>query len=264
MIESIRLLKGKQKITALTAYDVSSAQVLCEAGVDVILVGDSLGMVVLGYPDTHSVTMDDMIRHTQAVVRGVERERSKRAEFSSRPLVVADMPIGTCDFPELAVENCKRMIRETGAHAVKIEGLPESCVAVVSSGIPVMGHTGLKPQTAETMRVQGRDAEAADAILDEAKALEYAGCFAVVLECVPTSLGQSITRELAIPTIGIGAGPDCDGQILVSHDMWGLFPDFRPKFVKRYGDVRAVMLSSTRDFVREVREGVFPRDGEFY
>ena len=176
MPDSLRRLKSQRKIVALTAYDYSMARILSDAGVDLLLVGDSLGMVVLGYPSTHFVTMEDMIRHTQAVVRG-----------HSSGLVVADMPIGSCDTVELALENCHRMVKETGVKAVKIEGMSEICAAVVASGIAVMGHTGLKPQTAERMAVHGKTEPEAEAIFEEALALERAGCFSVVLECVPTT-----------------------------------------------------------------------------
>lgn len=263
MTEQIRALKGKRKITALTAYDYPTAQILSEAGVDVLLVGDSLGMVVLGYPNTHFVTMEDMIRHTQAVIRGVAKAMHSGL-VGRAPLVVADMPIASCDTAEFALQNCRRMVQETGVRAVKIEGMPDICAEVVQSGIAVMGHTGLKPQTAERMRVQGKSEPEAEVIFQEALALEKAGCFAVVLECVPTDLGKRITEALTVPTIGIGAGPDCDGQILVLHDVLGLFTDFRPKFVKRYGHVREEIQKAVRLYVEEVQQGDFPSEEQSF
>jgi 3-methyl-2-oxobutanoate hydroxymethyltransferase len=253
MPHDFRRLKSQSKIVALTAYDYSMARLLSDAGVDLLLVGDSLGMVVLGYPSTHFVTMEDMIRHTQAVVRG-----------HSRGLVVADMPIGSCDTVELALKNCRRMVEETGVKAVKIEGMPEICAAVVASGIAVMGHTGLKPQTAERMAVQGKSEPEAEAIVEEALALERAGCFSVVLECVPTLLGKRITESLSVPTIGIGAGPHCDGQILVSHDLLGLYQDFHPKFVKQYADLGAIISGAVAQYKKEVEGGVFPSEKESF
>ncbi|MDP2624713.1 MAG: 3-methyl-2-oxobutanoate hydroxymethyltransferase [Candidatus Peregrinibacteria bacterium] len=253
MSEVIRQLKGHRKIVALTAYDYPMAQFLSEAGVDILLVGDSLGMVVLGYTSTHFVTMEDMIRHTQAVMRG-----------HKSGLVVADMPIGSCDTPELAIENCKRMVEETGVSAVKIEGNPEVCRIVVEAGIEVMGHTGLKPQLAEKMRIQGKTSVEAEAILEEAMALENSGCFSVVLECVPSDLGRRITEKLSIPTIGIGAGAECDGQILVTHDMLGLFTDFKPKFVKCYANLGEDIVKAISDFKEDVDRGIFPSLDESY
>ncbi len=247
MPDSIRQLKGHRKIVALTAYDTPMAQILGEAGIDVLLVGDSLGMVVLGYESTHFVTMEDMIRHTQAVMRG-----------HTGGLVVADLPKGSCDTEVSAVENANRMVEETGVRAVKIEGRPEMCRAVVNSGIAVMGHTGLKPQDEEKMGMRGKTDEQAEAIFEEAKALEAAGCFAVILECVPADLAKRITDALKVPTIGIGAGSECDGQILVTHDILGLFKDFTPKFVKQYADLRSVIQEAVSTFKDEVERGIFP------
>jgi 3-methyl-2-oxobutanoate hydroxymethyltransferase len=254
MTRLLRELKGHRKITALTAYDYPMAQILSKAGVDILLVGDSLGMVVLGYTSTHFVTMEDMIRHTQAVMRG----------HSGLSLVVADMPIGSCDSIELALKNCRRMVDETGVRAVKIEGVPDICRAVVDSGIEVMGHTGLKPQTAERMKVKGKSKVEFDLIIQEAKDLQEAGCFSIVLEAVPSALGKEVTSVLSVPTIGIGAGPDCDGQILVVHDLIGMFTDFKPKFVKRYGDVGKMIGQSVAAFKEEVEQGIFPSPKESY
>lgn len=253
MSHTVRNLKGARKITALTVYDYSMAQWVSRAGVDLLLVGDSLGMVLYGDPSTHFVTLDEMIRHTRAVVRG-----------HTAGLVVADMPVGTCDTDEDAVRNVRRLVEETGVRAVKIEGNPEVCRAVVQSGVEVMGHTGLKPQTALALKVHGRNSVEAEAIADEAKALEAAGCFAVVLECVPLMLAQTITSQVTIPTIGIGAGPYCDGQILVSYDMLGLFTDFQPPFVKRYAALGETLLAAVNVFKDEVENGTFPSAAESY
>ncbi|MBI5754906.1 3-methyl-2-oxobutanoate hydroxymethyltransferase [Candidatus Peregrinibacteria bacterium] len=253
MPETIRTLKGKRKITALTAYDYSMAKILSRAGVDILLVGDSLGMVVLGYRNTHFVTLDDMIRHGQAVVRG-----------NKGSLVVIDMPIGTCDTPEKAVENCRRACEETGARTVKIEGKAESVRAVCQAGISVMGHTGLKPQEVTKYTVQGGDSDSRKRVLDEAKALESAGAFSLILECVPSDLGREVTELLSIPVIGIGAGPHADGQILVSHDMLGFSSDIRPRFVRRYADLSETIFSAVKRYNEDVRNGDYPAESESY
>ncbi|MEE9609832.1 MAG: 3-methyl-2-oxobutanoate hydroxymethyltransferase, partial [Desulfatiglandales bacterium] len=206
--EEIMAKKGKVKITALTAYDYPTAILVDEAGFDIILVGDSLGVVVLGYENTLAVTMEDMLHHTRAVARGTKKA-----------VVVGDMPIHSYDSPEIALQNAKRFI-EAGADAVKTEGLVVDVVeALVEDGIPVMGHLGLTPQTITDYKVQGKDAENAERITKEAEGLEKAGAFALVLECVPETLGKKVTEKLSIPTIGIGAGRFCDGQILVINDL---------------------------------------------
>ena len=239
----------------LTAYDYPTAKILARAGIDIILVGDSLGMVVLGYKDTQHVTLDDMIRHGQAVVRGNE------AAFSlgfSRSFVVVDVPYGSTTNSDLAVYHCSEIMRRTNASAVKIEGQPDMVSAVVSSGIPVMGHAGLKPQTAQKYCLQGKNEADAKKVFDEALALEKAGVFALVLECIPSSLAEEITRALSIPTIGIGAGKSCDGQVLVVSDMIGLFDDFSPGFVKRYAQVGKNIEQAVLDFKKDVACGRFP------
>lgn len=253
MAEKIKALKGKRKITALTCYDYVTAKILSEVGLDILLVGDSLGMVILGYENTHFVTLDDIIKHTSAVMRG-----------ASGILVVADMPIGTCDTALDAVKNCRRVVAETSVRAVKIEGNPDVVKAVSEAGISVMGHTGLKPQQVSSFKVQGKSSDCAKELLDEALALEKAGCFSVVLECIPSSLGQEITEKLKIPTIGIGAGKDCDGQILVLHDAVGLFDDFKPKFVRRFGNLKKEMLNSVFQFKNAVLDEKFPSEKESY
>lgn len=247
-------LKGHRKLVGLTAYDAAMAFVLKDSGVDFLLVGDSLGMVVYGQASTHFVTLDDMIRHTQAVCRG----------YGEGGLVVTDLPIATCETPEQAVASARRVVEEAGVHAVKIEGRPEVCRAVVESGVEVMGHVGLKPQEVSSMKVQGRHVAEADAVLAEAIALQAAGCFAVVVECVPATLGQRITETLTIPTIGIGAGPHCDGQILVTQDLIGLSSGFKAKFVRRYADVGTVIQDAVRAFQQDVFRGAFPSEKESY
>jgi len=243
-----------EKITMLTAYDYPIASMVDEAGIDMILVGDSLGMVVLGYKDTLSVTMDDMIRHTQAVKRGIKRA-----------FLVGDMPYKSFDTPTDAVKNAKRFIDEAGCDAVKLENQEESSFqsaeAIIKAGIPVEGHIGLTPQSAEKLggfKVQGKTPDQAKKILDSAKRLENIGCFSIVLECVPSDLGKMVTEAVKIPTIGIGAGPDCDGQVLVTPDMVGLFERFTPKFVKQYIKLAPSVKDATKQYIKEVKEGKFP------
>jgi len=243
-----------EKITVLTAYDYLTAKIVDEAGVDAILVGDSLGMVVLGYSSTIPVTMEEMIHHTKAVVRG-----------RRRALVVFDMPFlsyqtGIRD----AVLNAGRALKETGCDAVKIEGgveQAETIRALVDSGIPVMGHVGLQPQSVNVYggyRLRGKTEDERKRILEDAKAVEEAGAFAVVLEKVPFDLAKEITETLRIPTIGIGAGKYCDGQVLVFHDLVGLFEEFKPKFVKRYAQLGKEAKEAVKKFIEEVKEGKFP------
>src|SRR3954469_2735830 len=238
------------RLTMLTAYDCTMARLLDAAGVDSLLVGDSLGMVVQGQPDSLAVTLDEMIYHTRLVMRGVRRS-----------LVVADMPFMTYQVsPQQALENAGRLIKEGGAHAVKLEGGVRSAAAVAaitSADIPLVGHVGLTPQSVRRLggfKVQ-RDAEQ---LLEDARAIEAAGAFALVVECVPAELGARITAALKIPTIGIGAGPHCDGQVLVTPDLLGLFDDFRPRFVKQYADLGRAVTQAVETYCREVREGAFP------
>jgi len=253
-VPQIRAMKASQRIGMLTAYDYPSAKVADAAGADIILVGDSLGMVVLGYPDTLSVTVDDMIHHTRAVVRGV-----------SHALVVGDMPYLSYHVNvEESVRNAGRFI-QAGAHAVKIEGGKASRIKVVEAicdaEIPVMGHVGLTPQSVNAMggfKVQGKGVEEARRLIDEARALEQAGCFSLVLECVPAELAAFITERISIPTIGIGAGPSCDGQVLVFHDVLGLYDGHTPKFVRKYAHLADEMKTALTNFITDVREGKFP------
>ena len=244
--------KGGEKITCLTAYDYAFARLIDRSGVDIVLVGDSLGMVVLGYESTVPVTMRDMLHHTKAVTRAVKRA-----------LVVADMPFASFQkSAESAVRNAVRFLKEAGAHAVKVEGpVFEEVRALARAGIPVMGHVGLTPQSATQLggyRVQGRNQRESGRILQEAKALARAGAFSVVLECVPWTLARDITRALAVPTIGIGAGPHCDGQVLVMHDLLGLEERLRPRFARRYAELGALTEDAVRRYCSDVRRGLFP------
>jgi 3-methyl-2-oxobutanoate hydroxymethyltransferase len=255
----IRGRKGKEKITMLTAYDFPIASVLDDAGVDVILVGDSLGNVMLGYANPLPVTVDEMIHHTKAVTKAVKRA-----------LVVIDMPFMSYhESLEQARRNAGRMIKESGAEAVKVEGgrrMRDVIRSLVDIEIPVMAHVGLTPQSVNAFgghKVQGKGA-AEELLAEDAKAVEEAGAFAVVLECVPRTVAKTITEMLSIPTIGIGAGPDCDGQVLVIHDLLGLAGQFRPKFVKTYANLRETIEKGVIDYITEVRTGVFPDDAHSY
>lgn len=245
-----------EKITMLTAYDYSTAKLIDEAGINSILVGDSLGMVCLGYEDTLSVTMEDMIHHTAAVSRGAKNA-----------LVVADMPFMSYQTSVYdAVVNAGRLMKEGRAQAVKLEGgkeVTEQIRAIVNASIPVVAHIGLTPQSVNAFggfKVQGKSEEAAKKLLEEAKAVEEAGAFAVVLECVPAKLAEFISKQISIPTIGIGAGAGCDGQVLVYQDMLGMYSDFVPKFVKQYAKVGEVMKKAFEDYSKEVKDGVFPEE----
>lgn len=244
----------KKKITMLTAYDFPFARIVDEAGIDIILVGDSLGMVIQGRDNTLSVTMDEMIYHASIVSRAVKN-----------CLVVGDMPYLSYQLSvEEAIRNAGRFIKEAGAHGVKIEGgieVSDKVKAMVRAEIPVMGHIGLTPQAILRMggfKVQGRTDEARKRLIEEAKALEDAGVMSIVLEAIPLDLAKEITDSLSIPTIGIGAGPYCDGQVLVIHDLLGLFDRFVPKFVKRYGDLKSIAIDAIKRFKDEVEKGEFP------
>uniref|UniRef100_UPI0004ABD448 3-methyl-2-oxobutanoate hydroxymethyltransferase n=1 Tax=Desulfonatronum thiodismutans TaxID=159290 RepID=UPI0004ABD448 len=250
----LEMKRQGEKITVLTAYDWATAKLLDEAGVDVLLVGDSLGMVMLGLENTLSVTMEDMLHHCRAVARGAQRS-----------LLVGDMPFMSYQVsPEQALVNAGRFLQEAGMHAVKVEGGREILPAVrkmTQNGIPVLGHVGLTPQHVHQLggfKVQGRTDAAAQRIREDAVALEEAGAFGLVLECVPARLAQTISEQLTIPTIGIGAGPGCDGQVLVFHDVVGLYDRFTPKFVKKYAQVGALMGDAVREYVQEVKAGTFP------
>ena len=241
-------MKGYQAITCLTAYDFSMGKLLEECNVDIILVGDSVGNVVYGYETTQDVSMYMMIRHTEAVRRG-----------ALTSLIVADMPFKSEETPEQALENANKLVA-AGADAVKVEGKPEIVKHLVEHDVFVMGHIGLKPQTAEANKVQGKDSSSANKIIEEAKALEKAGAFAVVIETVPSALAADITKLISIPTIGIGAGAGCDGQVLVTNDMVGLYEELSPKFVKRYADCNDAIRKGVKEYVKEVKSGQFPDD----
>ncbi|MFZ5590895.1 MAG: 3-methyl-2-oxobutanoate hydroxymethyltransferase [Bacillota bacterium] len=241
-------------LTMLTAYDFPTARLVDAAGIDAILVGDSLGNVVLGYESTIPVTMEDMLHHVKAVTRAVKRA-----------MVVADMPFLSYHISvEESVRNAGRMLQEGLAQAVKLEGgrevLPQ-VKAIVSAGIPVMGHLGLTPQSIHQLggyKVQGKDEAAARKLLDDALALEQAGVFSIVLECVPTPLATLVTQKLSVPTIGIGAGPHCDGQVLVTHDLLGLYGGFSPKFAKRYAQLHENIMAALTAYREEVQSRTFP------
>lgn len=246
-VQDIRLMKSKHKIVALTAYDYPTANLMDDI-VDIILVGDSIGMVVLGYENTTKVTIDDILRATGAVARA-----------SKNAFIVGDMPVGTYYNEKDALKNAKLFL-EAGANAVKIENKPEIADFLVKNGIGVMGHIGLTPQTITNFKVQGKDEESAKRLIGEAMALNDAGCFSLVLECIPLELAKRITESVSIPTIGIGAGIYCDGQILVVHDILGLFEAFKPKFVKRYAQLNPLIRNAFIQYAAEVREGKFPDD----
>ncbi len=248
------------KLTMLTAYDYSMAKLIDESGINSILVGDSLGNVILGYEDTISVTMEDMIHHSAAVARGAKNA-----------LVICDMPFMSYQTSVYdAVVNAGRLMKEGRANAVKLEGGKEVCPqirAIVDAGIPVCAHLGLTPQSINAFggfKVQGKTEAAAKKLLEDAKAVEEAGAFAVVLECVPEALAKLVTDKISIPTIGIGAGNVCDGQVLVYQDMLGMFSDFTPKFVKRFADIGSVMKEAFEAYDKEVKAGTFPSKEHTY
>lgn len=251
--------KNKEKIVALTAYDFPFARILDEAGVDIVLVGDSLGMVLLGYESTVPVTMREMLHHTRAVSKAV-----------TRALVVADMPFGSYDTVDRGLRNAKRFLKEGGANAVKLEGgekIRKQVEALVNGGIPVMGHLGMTPQTAGLLggyRVQGKEKSHAEKIVGDAKLLERLGVFALVLECVPADLAARLTRQVKCPTIGIGAGVKTDGQVLVLHDMLGFQSKVRPRFVRPYAQLEIVIRKAVEAYRKDILAGRFPAPTESY
>ncbi|MDQ2984093.1 MAG: 3-methyl-2-oxobutanoate hydroxymethyltransferase [Actinomycetota bacterium] len=256
--ELAELKRRGERIVMVTAYDAPGARLADAAGVDLVLVGDSAGMVVLGHDSTVPVTMEEMLFMTRSVARAARR-----------PLVIGDMPFGSYQVSdEQAIENAIRFVKEAGADLVKLEGAGSSRVqAIVDAGIGVMGHVGLTPQSATVLggfKAQGRTAEAARRVYDDALALEAAGCFAVVLEAVPAPVSARITEALSVPTIGIGAGPDCDGQVLVYHDLLGFYDGPSPRFVKRYADLAAEIRGALESFAADVREGRFPEEQHTY
>ncbi len=253
-VRTIRDMKGRQRIAMVTAYDYPSALYADRSGAQIILVGDSLAQVVLGYDTTVPVTMEEMLHHTRAAGRGCERA-----------LLVADMPFGSYQSdPGTAYTNASRFLKETPAHTVKLEGgvvMAQTIHHLVSRGIPVMGHVGLTPQSVHQMggyRIQGRGEEGLRVLLDDASAVQDAGAYSIVLEGVPTEAARQVTEKLSIPTIGIGAGLHCDGQVLVLNDMLGIYDRFVPKFVKRYAEIGAEMERALKEYVEEVTEGRFP------
>lgn len=260
-VASFKEAKQKgQRLTMLTAYDYSMAKLIDEAGIDGILVGDSLGMVALGYENTLSVTVDDMVHHIKAVARGAKNA-----------LIVGDMPFLSYHISiEESIKNAGRLIQEGGCHAVKLEGgieVLDKVKAIIKAQIPVMGHIGLTPQSVNMLggfKVQGKTKESIKKLIDDAKYLEDAGVFAIVLEAVPDEVAKLITESISIPTIGIGAGKYCDGQILVVNDMLGLFSDFTPKFVKRYRNLGDEIKVAIKEYIEEVRRGDFPEDSHSF
>jgi 3-methyl-2-oxobutanoate hydroxymethyltransferase len=251
--EKIRQNKGKEKIIMLTAYDFQTAKILDEMKIDLILVGDSLGMVIQGHADTKSVTMADMVYHTRAVARGAKNTP-----------IIGDMPINSYNTAETALENAQRFLG-AGACGVKIEGSrPQIVKALLNAGIPVMGHVGMLPQTAEAYKVKGKTPEEAEKIVRDALELEACGVFSIVLECVPESLAKKITEQAKVPTIGIGAGRFCDGQVLVINDMLGMSDGFSPKFVKPYANLSSTMKNAVAKFREEVLAGKYPDDEHTY
>jgi len=256
----IEMKERGEKIAALTAYDCLMASMLDEAGLDIILVGDSAGMVVAGYSTTLPVTMEEMLYHTKAVARGVKRA-----------LVVADMPFLSFQInPERALENAGRFLKEAGAEAVKLEGgreMAETIKKIVDSGIPVMGHLGLTPQSVNKFGgygLRGKTEDEAEKLLQDARVLEEVGVFSIVLEKIPADLAKKVTESVGVPTIGIGAGKYCDGQVLVTHDMLGLFEKFKPKFVRRYAELGREIREACRKYTEDVKKGDFPSEKESY
>jgi 3-methyl-2-oxobutanoate hydroxymethyltransferase len=267
-VRSRKVRDGREPLVMVTAYDAPGARMADEAGVDLILVGDSVAMVVLGYDDTLQVTVEDLAHHTGAVARGLATSAPERAE--KKPLVVADLPwMSYHTTPVDAIQNAASLVR-AGAQAVKLEGgrkrLP-MIEAIVDAEIPVMGHLGLTPQSVHAMggfKVQGREHQAAMALVADAKALEAAGCFAIVLEGVPDEVARMVTDAVDVPTIGIGAGPGCDGQVLVFHDVLGIEDRILPKFVRRYADLKAASVEALAAYADDVRTGAFPAAEESY
>jgi 3-methyl-2-oxobutanoate hydroxymethyltransferase len=260
LTELLELKRRGQRLAMVTAYDYPSGRIADEAGIELVLVGDSAGMVVLGNESTVPVTMEELLMLTRAVTRGAKR-----------PLVVADMPFGSFQVSDsVALENAVRFVKEAGADAVKLEGAGPTLSrvqAIVGAGVPVMGHVGLTPQSATMLggfKAQGRTAEKAERLYEDALALESAGCFAIVLEAVPAPVAAAVTEALRVPTIGIGAGASCDGQVLVWHDLLGLYEGKAPRFVKRYADLATEAKRALEAYVDDVREGRFPEEQHTY
>jgi len=256
----VQMKHSAEKISMLTAYDFTMAQIIDQSGIDIILVGDSASNVMAGFETTVPITLDHMIYHTSCVVRGVERA-----------LVIADLPFMSYQVtPKEALISAGRMMKEAGAHAVKMEGgksLINTVKKIVDAGIPVMGHLGLTPQSIYkfgTYKVRAKEEEEAQELINDAKLLEEAGCFSIVLEKIPAKLAEKVSKELSIPTIGIGAGVGCDGQVLVIHDMLGMNKDFSPRFLRRYADLHSVMTDAVKDYIKDVKNKDFPNSEEQY
>lgn len=256
----VEMKRNGEKISMLTAYDFTMARIIDQAGIDVILVGDSASNVMAGYETTVPMTLDHMIYHASCVVRGVEHA-----------LVIADLPFMSYQVTSKeALTNAGRMMKEAGVHGVKLEGgkpVVKTINKIVEAGIPVMGHLGLTPQSIYqfgTYKVRAKEEKEADQLFEDAKRLEEAGCFSLVLEKIPADLAKEVTRQLSIPTIGIGAGVQCDGQVLVTHDMLGLNKDFKPRFLRRYADLDNTMTESVKRYIKDIKSGEFPSDKEQY
>ncbi|MFV1885415.1 MAG: 3-methyl-2-oxobutanoate hydroxymethyltransferase [Balneola sp.] len=256
----VDMKRNGEKISMLTAYDYTMAQIIDQAGIDIILVGDSASNVMAGFETTVPITLENMIYHTSCVVRGVDRA-----------LVIADLPFMSYQVtPKEALISSGRMMKEAGAHAVKMEGgktIVSTIAKIVDAGIPVMGHLGLTPQSIYkfgTYKVRAQDEMEAEALIEDAKLLEEAGCFSIVLEKIPAILAEKVSKELSIPTIGIGAGAGCDGQVLVIHDMLGMNKDFSPRFLRRYADVHTVMTDAVQNYIKDVKNKDFPNSKEQY
>lgn len=256
----VQMKKNGEKISMLTAYDYTMAQIVDQAGIDIILVGDSASNVMAGFETTVPITLENMIYHTSCVVRGVDRA-----------LVIADLPFMSYQVtPKEALISAGRMMKEAGAHAVKMEGgksIINTVRKIVDAGIPVMGHLGLTPQSIYkfgTYKVRAKEEQEAEALIEDAKLLEEAGCFGMVLEKIPATLAEKVSNELSIPTIGIGAGAGCDGQVLVIHDMLGMNKDFSPRFLRRYADIHSVMTDAVQNYIKDVKSKDFPNSEEQY
>jgi len=256
----VQMKQKGEKISMLTAYDYTMAGIVDSAGIDIILVGDSASNVMAGFETTVPMTLDHMIYHTSCVVRGVERA-----------LVIADLPFMSYQVTSKeALISAGRMMKEAGAHAVKLEGgkpITKTVKNIVDAGIPVMGHLGLTPQSIYkfgTYKVRAKEEQEAEQLLEDARKLEKAGVFSIVLEKIPASLAEKVTKEISVPTIGIGAGPHCDGQVLVTHDMLGLNKDFSPRFLRRYADLHSEMSSAVKNYIADVKDGDFPNENERY
>ncbi len=252
-LDELQSRKGREKITMLTAYDYQTAKILDEVGIDLILVGDTLGMVVQGCTDTKSVTVENMVYHTRVVARGAKKTP-----------IIGDMPINSDKTPEDALRNARKLLA-AGSHAVKIEGNKSEVIdTLINNGVPVMGHLGLLPQTAASFRLKGKQPSEAEIIFQDALEIEKLGVFSIVLECIPENLAKKITDTVSVPTIGIGGGKYCDGQVLVINDMLGLDPSFSPKYLKRYANLHQIIKEAVECYLQEVKTGKYPDEEHTY